>query len=89
MVEGEPGPAQPLVPAALAGYEAERRPILELLVDAANASAGWYETFPDKMPLAPYDFAMSYITRSGRVSPEKVARMAPRFMAAYRQHHRE
>lgn len=77
------------VPAALAGYEAERRPILELLVDAANASAGWYETFPDKMPLAPYDFAMSYITRSGRVSPEKVARMAPRFMAAYRQHHRE
>ncbi|MBN9051135.1 MAG: FAD-dependent monooxygenase [Rhizobiales bacterium] len=77
------------IPAALMRYEAERRPILELLVDAANASAAWYETFPDKMPLAPYDFAMSYITRSGRVSPEKVERMAPRFMAAYREHHQE
>lgn len=71
------------LPAALTRYEAERKPILDILVGAANASANWYETFPDKMHLAPHDFAMSDLTRTSRMTPDKVRRMAPQFMADY------
>ena len=35
------------VAAALAAYEAARRPILEKLVAGANGSADWYEHFAD------------------------------------------
>lgn len=61
----------------------KRKPVLDILVGASNASANWYETFPDKMHLAPYDFAMSGLTRAGRMTPNKVRRMAPRSMADY------
>jgi 2-polyprenyl-6-methoxyphenol hydroxylase-like FAD-dependent oxidoreductase len=71
------------IAAALAHYEKERKPILDILVNAANASANWYETFAKEMPLAPYDFAMSYLMRTGRMSVEKLRRSAPKFMAAY------
>ncbi|KAB2849657.1 MAG: monooxygenase [Hyphomicrobiaceae bacterium] len=69
--------------AGLNRYEAERRPVVETLVAAAMASAGWYESFGQNMDLAPPDFAMSYITRSGRVDPERLRRMSPQFMARY------
>ena len=71
------------VPAALAAYEAARRPILEKLVAGANGSAQWYEHFPEHMRLAPADFAMSYITRSGRVDIERLRKLSPRFVAWY------
>ena len=71
------------VRAALAAYEAARRPIVQKLVAASRTSAAWYERFPEHMRLAPLDFAMSYITRSGRVDPERLRAMAPRFMARY------
>lgn len=69
--------------AALYRYEAERRPIVETLVAAARASADWYERFPTHMALAPLDFAMSYITRSGRIGRDRLARMSPGFVARY------
>jgi len=72
------------VPAALADYERTRRPVLATLVEAANASAGWYENFAQHMALRPLDFAVSYITRSGRVDFDRLARVAPRFVAACR-----
>jgi 2-polyprenyl-6-methoxyphenol hydroxylase-like FAD-dependent oxidoreductase len=68
---------------ALAAYEAERRPVVEKLVKAANASAEWYEHFPEHMGLAPIDFVMSYIRRSGRVDLERLRRVSPRFVARY------
>lgn len=68
---------------ALKLYEARRRPIVEKLVDAANASAAWYERFPEHMALAPWDLAHSYMRRTGRVSNERLTELAPRFMAAY------
>lgn len=71
------------VPAALAAYEAARRPILDKLVAGANSSAQWYEHFPEHMRLAPADFAMSYITRSGRVDLERLRRLSPGFVAWY------
>jgi 2-polyprenyl-6-methoxyphenol hydroxylase-like FAD-dependent oxidoreductase len=71
------------VGAALALYEANRRPIVEKLVRASRASAGWYEHFPQHMRLAPVDFAMSYIGRSGRVDRDRLRAMSPKFMARY------
>ena len=71
------------VPQALAAYEGARRPILEKLVAGANGSADWYEHFGEHMKLAPLDFAMSYITRSGRVDLERLRKASPRFVARY------
>ena len=71
------------VPGALAAYEAARRPILEKLVAGANGSADWYEHFGEHMRLAPLDFAMSYITRSGRVDIERLRKASPRVVARY------
>jgi 2-polyprenyl-6-methoxyphenol hydroxylase-like FAD-dependent oxidoreductase len=68
---------------ALAAYEAARRPILEKLVAGANGSARWYEHFAEHMKLKPADFAMSYITRSGRIDRERLRRSSPGFMARY------
>jgi 2-polyprenyl-6-methoxyphenol hydroxylase-like FAD-dependent oxidoreductase len=68
---------------ALAGFEAARRPILEKLVAGANGSAQWYEHFADHMTLKPADFAMSYITRSGRVDLDRLRKLSPDFVARY------
>ena len=65
------------IPEALAAFEAARRPIVEKLVAAADASADWYERFPEHMRLAPREFAWSYIQRSGRIDPEKLRRSRP------------
>lgn len=71
------------VPAALAAYEEARKAAVSRLVTAANSSAAWYERFAEHMALAPMDFAMSYITRSGRVDLERLRRSSPAFVAAY------
>jgi 2-polyprenyl-6-methoxyphenol hydroxylase-like FAD-dependent oxidoreductase len=68
---------------ALALYEAHRRPIVEKLVRASKSSADWYENFSKHMRLAPLDFAMSYIGRSGRIDPDRLRAMSPNFMAHY------
>jgi 2-polyprenyl-6-methoxyphenol hydroxylase-like FAD-dependent oxidoreductase len=69
--------------AALVAYEAARRPTLEKLVSGANGSATWYEHFAEHMRLAPVDFAMSYITRSGRVDIERLRKLSPRFVGQF------
>jgi 2-polyprenyl-6-methoxyphenol hydroxylase-like FAD-dependent oxidoreductase len=69
--------------AALHAYEANRRPIVEKITTAANASAQWYTTFADHMQLSPLDFAYSYITRSGRINDDRLRAIAPKFMAYY------
>jgi 2-polyprenyl-6-methoxyphenol hydroxylase-like FAD-dependent oxidoreductase len=71
------------VPAALATFEAARRPIVEKLVEAANASGAWYERFAEHMALKPLDFAMSYVTRSGRIDVERLRQSSPRLVARY------
>ena len=73
----------PDLPSALAVYEEGRKFIVTKLVAAANASAAWYERFAEHMALPPMDFAMSYITRSGRVDLERLRRSSPAFVAAY------
>ena len=74
---------------AATAYEAARRPVLEKLTAAANASAEWYERFAEHMRLPPLEFAMSYITRSGRVDLERLRRVSPQFVAAYERFKRE
>jgi len=64
---------------ALTAFEAARRPIVDKLVAAADASGAWYDRFPEHMKLSPRDFAWSYIQRSGRVDPERLSRISPRF----------
>ncbi len=78
-LEAHPGDVR----AGLAAYDATRRPIARKIVDAALTSAAWYERFGEHMAMAPHDFAMSYITRSGRLDRERLAAMSPRFVAAY------
>src|SRR4026209_1899206 len=48
---------------ALTAFATARRPIVEKLVAAADASGNWYDRFPEHMRLAPRDFAWSYIQR--------------------------
>jgi len=80
--------AQPRdVPAALAAYQAQRKPILDKLVTAANASAQWYEDFGTHMALPPYDFAMSYMSRTGRMDIERIRKVAPKFVADWERRH--
>jgi 2-polyprenyl-6-methoxyphenol hydroxylase-like FAD-dependent oxidoreductase len=71
------------LPQALARYQAARKPVVQKLVAAARASAAWYEKFPEHMKLDLMDFAMSYITRSGRIDEARLRAMSPAFMARY------
>jgi len=64
---------------ALKSFEAARRPIVDKLVAAADASGAWYDRFAEHMKLSPRDFAWSYIQRSGRVDPERLSKISPRF----------
>jgi len=77
------------VDAALAAYETGRRPILEKLVAGANGSAHWYEHFSEHMQLDPTDFAMNYVTRSGRIDLERLRKLSPGFVARYECAHAE
>jgi 2-polyprenyl-6-methoxyphenol hydroxylase-like FAD-dependent oxidoreductase len=71
---------------ALGAFEAARRPIVEKLVAAANASADWYEHFAAHMRLEPWELAWQYIQRSGRVDVERLRRVSPAFVAGYEAH---
>jgi 2-polyprenyl-6-methoxyphenol hydroxylase-like FAD-dependent oxidoreductase len=69
--------------AALTRYETVRRPVVEKLVAASRRSALWYERFPEHMRLTAPELAMSYITRSERISEDRLRVMSPGFMASY------
>jgi 2-polyprenyl-6-methoxyphenol hydroxylase-like FAD-dependent oxidoreductase len=68
------------LPRALDSFERERRPIVEKILAAANESSYWYEKFSEKMELEPWQLAYDYMTRSGRMSEERLRRLAPKFM---------
>ena len=69
------------LPRALEAFERERRPVVEKILAAANASSYWYEKFPEKMELGPLRLAYDYMTRSGRMTQERLRGLAPKFMA--------
>ena len=61
-------------------FEAARRPVVEKLLAGAAGSWGWYERFAERMHLAAPELAYDYMTRSGRVSDDRLRAIAPRFM---------
>jgi hypothetical protein len=69
--------ANPDVPTALAAYEAKRRPEVEALQAAAQASLEWFEGTERYMNMAPVQFTYSLMTRSLRVSHASVAKRDP------------
>ena len=68
---------------ALQTFEDLRRPGMEKVLDIAQLSYKWYETFHEKMDLDPLVLAYSYMTRSGRLDAHTLRQSAPRFMAEY------
>ncbi len=65
------------VPRALAAYEARRRPEVEALQAAAQASLEWFEGTERYLAMAPVQFTYSLMTRSLRVSHASVGRRDP------------
>ncbi|MGH6728106.1 MAG: FAD-dependent monooxygenase [Pseudolabrys sp.] len=76
------------VAASLPAFEAARRLIVDKLVAGADASAAWYERFAEHMQLAPAEFVMSYITRSGRIDIERLRKLSPKFVERYESERR-
>ncbi|WP_405427139.1 FAD-dependent monooxygenase [Streptomyces erythrochromogenes] len=58
----------PDVPAALAAYEEERRPVVESTQRAAQASLEWFEHIDRYTGQDPHQFAFNLLTRSRRVT---------------------
>ena len=69
------------VSSCLKDFERQRRPVVEKLVAAANQSSYWYETFPERMKQSPWQLAYDYMTRSGRMTDERLKAEAPAFFA--------
>ncbi|MCP5083567.1 MAG: NAD(P)-binding protein [Alphaproteobacteria bacterium] len=61
-----------------------RKPQVEKLLSGARGSYEWYEEFASRLALDPMALAYDYMTRSGRVSEERLAKIAPRFTNAWR-----
>jgi 2-polyprenyl-6-methoxyphenol hydroxylase-like FAD-dependent oxidoreductase len=69
------------ISSSLKEFEKQRRPVVEKLVAAANRSSYWYETFPERMKQEPWRLAYDYMTRSGRMTDERLRAEAPEFFA--------
>ncbi|HEX7077397.1 MAG TPA: bifunctional salicylyl-CoA 5-hydroxylase/oxidoreductase [Candidatus Eisenbacteria bacterium] len=70
------------IPEALAAYEEARRPPVESLQRAAQASLQWFEDTERYMNLDPVPFAFALLTRSLRVTHENLKVRDPAFTAA-------
>jgi anthraniloyl-CoA monooxygenase len=65
------------IPRALAAYEARRRPEVEALQAAAQASLEWFEGTERYLHMSPVQLTYSLMTRSLRVSHASVAKRDP------------
>jgi 2-polyprenyl-6-methoxyphenol hydroxylase-like FAD-dependent oxidoreductase len=74
------------VEAALAAFEAARRPGVEKFLAVAERSAAWYERFAEKLSLAPLPLAHDYLMRGGRITLERLRARSPRFAEAWERH---
>jgi anthraniloyl-CoA monooxygenase len=75
--------AQPDVTAASLEFERTRRPVVEALQDAAFSSLLTLENIAEDWSLDPLPFAYKLMTRSGRVTHEKLRKRDPEFARAY------
>jgi anthraniloyl-CoA monooxygenase len=72
---------QPGTEAALAAYEAERRPVVASTQRAAQASLEWFENIGQYLHQEPEQFAFNIITRSRRVTHDNLRTRDPEFAA--------
>jgi anthraniloyl-CoA monooxygenase len=73
------------VPRALAAYEARRRPEVESLQAAAQASLEWFEGTERYADMAPIQLTYSLMTRSLRVSHASVGKRDPHLASGVEQ----
>ena len=73
--------AERSIPDALDAYEAARRPAVESLQRAAQASLQWFEDTERYMDLEPIQFAFTLLTRSLRVTHQNLKARDPAFVA--------
>jgi anthraniloyl-CoA monooxygenase len=66
---------------ALAAFEAARRPQIESLQRAAQASLQWFEETERYVQLPPLQFAFTLLTRSLRITHEDMRKRDPAFLA--------
>ena len=71
---------QPDVAAALAAYEAERRPVVLSTQRAAQASLEWFENLGQYTDQEPLQFAFNIMTRSRRVTYDNLRLRDPEFV---------
>jgi anthraniloyl-CoA monooxygenase len=69
------------IPTALQAYESARRPAVESLQRAAQASLQWFEDTERYMDLEPVQFTFSLLTRSLRITHEDLRHRDPVFLA--------
>jgi len=69
------------LPAALDAYETARRPAVESLQRAAQASLQWFEDTERYMELDPLQFSFALLTRSLRVTHQNLKVRDPKFVA--------
>ena len=74
---------QPNVAHGLKDFEGRRRPVVEALQDAAFSSLLALENIAEDWNLDPLPFAYKLMTRSGRVTHEKLKKRDPEFVMAY------
>ena len=72
---------QPDLDAALAAYEAERRPVVLSTQRAAQASLEWFENIGQYCDQEPLQFAFNIMTRSRRVTYDNLRLRDPEFVA--------
>lgn len=70
------------IPAALAEYQAERKPLTERIQRAGRTSELYCENVEHVIHLDPVPFAFRLMTRSGRLDYEKLRQRDPAFIAA-------
>src|SRR5262249_42049640 len=66
---------------ALARFESTRKPTIEEYQAAAFESMLWFENAGNYMQLSPIELAYVLMTRSGRISREKLRERDPKFIA--------
>ncbi|MGE0736785.1 MAG: FAD-dependent monooxygenase [Alphaproteobacteria bacterium] len=69
---------------ALAAYQESRQASRAKLNDAMARSYRWYEAIDEKLDMAPEEFVLDYLTRTGRVDATRLERDYPAFMRQYR-----
>ncbi|HEX2031438.1 MAG TPA: FAD-dependent monooxygenase [Actinomycetota bacterium] len=68
------------LPAALADYELERKPVVERFQEAADESRSWFERTRRYVHLEPMRFAFYLFTRSGRIDYDNLRLRDPAYV---------